>query len=66
MGSRVIVANPADVAVADQAAAALGYDAKVCLTGLVTPGNAYVLDHQALYEMLVEEASRKLGDTNGT
>ncbi len=66
MGSRVIVANPADVAAADQAAAALGDDTKVCLTGLVVPGNAYVLDHQELYELIVEEDGRKFRKTEGT
>jgi hypothetical protein len=65
VSSLVIVANPVDVAVADQAAAALGRDTQVCLTRLVIPGNAYVLDHQELYELAVEDASRKLGETNG-
>jgi hypothetical protein len=58
---RVIIANPIDVAAADQAAAALG--ARVELSHLVAAGSAYVVDHQMLYDDLVEDARRELGDT---
>jgi hypothetical protein len=61
MPKRVIIANPVDVAAADQAAAVLG--ALVELSHLVAAGSAYVVDHQMLYDELLEDARRKLGDT---
>ncbi len=60
MIGRVIVANPIDVAGADQAAAALGRDVRVCLTDAIDSGTLYVLDSRALYDELVDEVSRKL------
>ena len=61
MGARLVIANPRDVAAADQAAAALGRDVAVCLTESVAAGSAYVVDGQALYDELLIEVSRKLG-----
>ncbi|MDP9226781.1 MAG: hypothetical protein M3P18_23650 [Actinomycetota bacterium] len=44
--ARLIIANPADVAAADQAAAALGPEVKVRVTSWVAPGKAYVVDQE--------------------
>lgn len=62
MSGRVVVANPLDVAAADQAAAALGRDVRVTLNEIVPEGCAYVLDPTAYYDELLDETSRKLGE----
>jgi hypothetical protein len=48
----LIIANPADVAAADQVAAALGPEVKVQVTNWVEAGEAYVIDRQALSDDL--------------
>jgi hypothetical protein len=48
----LIIANPADVAAADQAAAALGPEVKVQVTNWVEAGEAYVIDREALSDDL--------------
>ncbi len=61
--ARLIIANPKDVAAADQAAAALGTTVKVQLTSWVEPGKAYVVGgEESLSDDVVDEIARKLGD----
>jgi hypothetical protein len=60
MNECVVIANPEDVAAADQAAAALG--GFVELSDAVPPGTAYVLGRGFLYDTFAEEVRRKLDD----
>lgn len=62
MNGRLMIANPADVAAADQAAAALGRDVTVSLTELVPAGEAYVVDRHVLFGEPFDEVTRLLGD----
>jgi hypothetical protein len=61
VSGRILVANPAYVAVADQAAAALGPDVMVYLSNLIAPGDGFFIEHEGLYADLVDGVVRKLG-----
>lgn len=62
--ARVLVANPVDVATADQAAAALGPEVTVQLTTWAEPGEAYLIDRHVAYRDLLDEVARKLGQAD--